>query len=174
MVLLTTASLFRLGQLLKGKASIYTITKQLHESIWLATYMEIYFYALESEANRQGNSSHQGKQTVVIKSVRHFRLDNERDVLKRFQSQTPSLRPLIDEIDDPPDPPALVLRHLGDDLLNASAAQRLTSPEIKYVVKQSLEALRVLHENGYVHTGIIVTWLHIKHRKILIWSHDRY
>jgi hypothetical protein len=107
------ASLFRLGQLLKGKASIYTITKQLHESIWLATYMEIYFYALESEANLQGNISHQGKQTVVIKSVRHFRLDNERDVLKRFQYQTPSLRPLIDEIDDPSDPPALVLRHLA-------------------------------------------------------------
>jgi hypothetical protein len=47
------ASLFRLGQLLKGKAATYTITKQLHESIWLATYVEIYFRALESRADLQ-------------------------------------------------------------------------------------------------------------------------
>jgi hypothetical protein len=51
----------------------------------------------------------------VIKSVRHFRLENERDVLKHFQTRTPSLCPLIDEIEDPPVPPALVLKHLDDD-----------------------------------------------------------
>lgn len=91
----------------------------------------------------------------MIKSVRHFRLQNERDVLMRFQSQTSSLRPLIDEIEDPSDPPALVLRHLDDDVLNASSAQRLTSSEIKLVTKRTLEALKVLHENGYVHTGML-------------------
>ncbi|KFZ09115.1 hypothetical protein V501_05700 [Pseudogymnoascus sp. VKM F-4519 (FW-2642)] len=128
------AALFRLGQLLKGKASTYTITKQLHESIWLAT--------------------NQCDQTVVIKSVRHFRLENERDVLKRFQSRTSSLRPLIDEIEDPSDPPALVLKYLDDDLLNSSAAQRLTTLEIKHVAKKILDALSVLHEDGYVHTDI--------------------
>jgi serine/threonine protein kinase len=105
--------------------------------------------------------------------VRHFRLDNERDVLKRFQSQAPSLRPLIDEIEDPSGPPALVLRHLDDDLLRASATQCLTSPEIKYVAEQTLEALRVLHENGYVHTGMIVTWLHPWLKEVLIWVHGR-
>lgn len=45
------ASLFRLGQLLKGKASTYIITKQLHESIWLATYEIYLFCALESQTN---------------------------------------------------------------------------------------------------------------------------
>ena len=33
------ASLFRLGQLLRGNVGTYTIQKQLHESIWLATYV---------------------------------------------------------------------------------------------------------------------------------------
>ncbi|KAH6724013.1 putative serine/threonine protein kinase [Leptodontidium sp. MPI-SDFR-AT-0119] len=131
------ASLFRLGQLLKGRMGTYTVTKQLHESIWL------------------GNN--QSEQTVVIKSVRHFRLQNELDILKRFQSRTTSLRPLIDEIEDPSDLPALVLKHLDDDLLNASASQRLTKLEIKHVAKNTLEALRVLHEDGFVHTGMIPT-----------------
>lgn len=95
----------------------------------------------------------------MIKSVRHFRLQNERDVLKRFQSRTSCLRPLIDEIEDPSDPPALVLKHLDDDLLSASAAQRLTRLEIKNVAKKTLEALKVLHEDGYVHTGMILAQL---------------
>lgn len=85
-------------------------------------------------------NSNRSEQTVIIKSVRHFRLQNERDVLKRFQSRTSYLRPLIDEIEDPSDPPALVLKHLDDDLLNASAAQRLTRLEIKYVAKKVLES----------------------------------
>ncbi|ESZ92264.1 serine/threonine protein kinase [Sclerotinia borealis F-4128] len=113
------ASLLRLGQLLKGRAS-----------------------------------TNLSDQTVVIKSVRHFRLDNERDILKRFQFRTPSLRPLLDKIEDPSDPPALVLKHLDDDLLNASAAQRLTRLEIKHVAKCVQEALKVFHEDGYVHTDI--------------------
>jgi serine/threonine protein kinase len=91
----------------------------------------------------------------VIKSVRHFRLQNERDVLKRFQARAPSLRPLIDEIEDPSDPPALVLKHLDDDLLHASAAKKLTRLEVKYVMRKVLEALAVLHEDGYVHTGMV-------------------
>jgi hypothetical protein len=32
------ASPFRLGQLLRGSVGTYTIQKQLHGSIWLATY----------------------------------------------------------------------------------------------------------------------------------------
>lgn len=61
---------------------------------------------------------------------------------------------MVDEIEEPSDPPALVLKHLDDDLLRASAAQKLTHPQIKYVVKNVLEALQVLHEDGYVHTDI--------------------
>jgi hypothetical protein len=88
----------------------------------------------------------------VIKSVRHFRLENERDVLKHFQTRTPSLYPLIDEIEDPPNPPALVLKHLDDD--RDSATQRLTKFEIKHVTKKVPEALNVLHGDGYVQWGV--------------------
>ncbi|KAF2189963.1 kinase-like protein [Zopfia rhizophila CBS 207.26] len=124
---------FRLGQILKGKLSVYTITKQLHQSIWLA--------------------NNRNKETVVIKSVGHFRLENERDVLKRFQDRAP-LRPLIDEIEDPSDPPTLVLKYLDDDALRASTTKKLTRPEVIYVMRNVLEALKVLHEDGYVHTDV--------------------
>ena len=100
------------------------------------------------------NSRNQSEKPVVIKSIRHFRLDNERDVLKRFQSRAPSLRPLIDEIEGPSGPPALVLKHLDDDLLHASATEKLNSLEAKYVIRKVLEALAVLHEDDFVHTAI--------------------
>ncbi|KAJ9298774.1 hypothetical protein DTO217A2_8361 [Paecilomyces variotii] len=118
----------RLGQLLQGQAGRYTIARQLQDTVWLATT--------------------QSNEPVVVKSVYHFRLQNERDVLKRFQSRTPFIRPLLDEIADPP---AIVLKHLDDHLLNASISKRLTSQEIKYVARGILEALKVLHEDGTVH-----------------------
>jgi len=149
------SSLLRIGQLLRGKTGTYTIIKQLHESIWLARY-EIYLFCALSCRTDLCDKSNQSEQTVVIKSIRHFRLENERDILKHFQSQTSSLRPLIDEIEDPSDPPALVLKHLDDDLLNASTMQRLTRQEIKHVAKTILEALKVLHGDGYVHTGMLL------------------
>lgn len=74
-------------------------------------------------------------------------------MLKRFQARSPFIRPLIDEIADPSDPPAIVLKHADDHLLNAAASKRLTSPEIKYVARRILEALKLLHEDGFVHTG---------------------
>ena len=89
-----------------------------------------------------------------MKAARHFRIHNERDVLRRFQSQTTKLRPLVDEIEDPADPPAIVLRHLDDDLLHAASTRKLSKFEIKYAAKRILEALDVLHCNGYVHTDI--------------------
>lgn len=100
---------------------------------------------LTSLRNRNG-------ETVVVKGVRHWRIENERDVLQKFQSQAP-IRPLIDEIIDPTDPPGIVLRHLDDDLLSASSTKRLTRPEIKYVAKSVLQTLTTLHTDGYVHTG---------------------
>ncbi|KAJ9232237.1 hypothetical protein DTO166G5_6390 [Paecilomyces variotii] len=121
----------RLGQLLQGQTGRYTIAKQLQDTVWLATRT-------------------QSNEPVVVKSVYHFRLQNERDVLKRFQSRTPFIRPLLDEIADPP---AIVLKHLDDHLLNASISKRLTSSEIKYVARGILEALKVLHEDGFVHTA---------------------
>ncbi|KAF7594888.1 hypothetical protein BBP40_007922 [Aspergillus hancockii] len=125
---------FRVGQSLRGQNGLYTIAKQVQETVWLA---------------REGRN-----QPVIIKSVHHFRLQNERDVIKRFQHRTPFLRPLIDEIVEPSNPPAIVLKHLDDHLLNASVSQRLTSQEIKYVARSVLEALKVLHEDNFVHTDI--------------------
>ena len=78
---------------------------------------------------------------------------NERDVLNRFQNQTPHLRPLIDEIKEPSNPPTIVLKYLDDHLLNASIKKTLDQKELKYVSRCILSALVVLHENGYVHTG---------------------
>jgi serine/threonine protein kinase len=92
----------------------------------------------------------------VAKSVRHFRLQNERDILCRFQNRTTFIRPLIDELlDDPSHPPTLILRYLDDDTLHASNNQRFTRPEVKYVAQKVLEALAVLHDEGFVHTGVL-------------------
>ena len=73
----------------------------------------------------------------------------ERDVLKHFHAR-PGIRQLLDEISDPA---SLVLKQLDDNLLSASNKKRLKKPEIKFVAKRVLEALQVLHEDGYVHTG---------------------
>lgn len=60
---------------------------------------------------------------------------------------------MIDEIDDPAEPVTIVLKHLDDDLQNASNKQTLTRKELKFVSKRILQALSVLHDDGYVHTG---------------------
>lgn len=93
----------------------------------------------------------------MIKSVRdHPRVENERDVLKRFQHRTPYLRPLIDEIDEPSAPVTIALRYLQGDLFAASIARTLNRRELKHVSRCVLEALQTLHEDGYVHTGILL------------------
>ncbi|KAH9213715.1 putative serine/threonine protein kinase [Leptodontidium sp. 2 PMI_412] len=128
-------SLFQLGQHLRGKAGSYKVTKQLSEFI---------YFAVNQEEN-----------LVVLKAVEgHWRLHNERDILKRFQGRSPTIRPLLDEIEHPVEPPAIVLQYLDDDLSKASRKQRLTRSEIKYVARNILEAIQVLHKDGYVHTDI--------------------
>jgi hypothetical protein len=90
----------------------------------------------------------------VVKGVHgHFRVENERNALGRFRDRTPFIRPLIDEIEDPSEPPAIVLRHLEDNLLRASVKESLNRKELKYISRRILQALRVLHEDSYVHTG---------------------
>ena len=72
--------------------------------------------------------SHQSiEKKVIIKYVDHFRLRNERDVLLRFQDQTPHLRPLLDEVEleARAEWPALVLRYLDDDLLSCSGRRKI-------------------------------------------------
>ncbi|RMZ78548.1 hypothetical protein DV737_g3824, partial [Chaetothyriales sp. CBS 132003] len=58
------------------------------------------------------------------------------------------------EIDEPEDPPFIVLKYLDSDLRTESDRQRLSRPEIKEVAKCVLEALRTLHQDGMVHTDI--------------------
>ena len=77
------------------------------------------------------------------------RLDNERQVLERVRGHL-SIRQMIDAIQDPP---SLVLRYLDGNLLDASGNKRLDGSDLKYVARKVLEALRALHESGYVHTG---------------------
>lgn len=64
---------------------------------------------------------------------------------------------MIDEIEDPSDPPALVLKHLNADLLNALATQWLTRLEKKRILEKVLKAIKVLHKDGYVHIGVVGT-----------------
>lgn len=75
-----------------------------------------------------------------MKSVSgHPHVKNERDVLQRFQGRCNHIRPLINEIQDPAKPTTIVLRHLNEDLLEASIRKPLNRKEIKY---------------GYVHTDV--------------------
>ncbi|KAJ9233868.1 hypothetical protein DTO169E5_6853 [Paecilomyces variotii] len=129
------SSLFRLGQTLRGRLGRYTITKQIQDTVWFA--------------------KNQAEDRVIIKGVHgHPRVENERDVLKRFQDKISSLRPLIDEIEEPSQPPTIVLKYLDDHLLNASINKPLNRKELKYISKRILQALLVLHEGGYVHTDV--------------------
>ncbi|KAL3443686.1 hypothetical protein BJX65DRAFT_311660 [Aspergillus insuetus] len=66
------ATALAIGQTIKGKAATYSLTKQLQEGVWLAL--------------------NQKNEKVVVKSARYFRIQNERDVLLRFQDRTPHLR----------------------------------------------------------------------------------
>lgn len=108
-------------------------------------------YFLTYVANRN-----QEKANFIVKSANHFRIHNERDVLLRFQDKTPLLRPLLDEIQDPSSPPAIILKYLEDDILHASNKKRLARAEVKYVARCVLGALSVLHREGFVHTGKFV------------------
>ncbi|KAJ9260595.1 hypothetical protein DTO212C5_8470 [Paecilomyces variotii] len=127
------ATSLTLGQVLKGRTGVYTIVKQLQDCVWLATKKQEKF---------------------VAKSVPHFRLQNERDVLRRFQDRTTSIRPLLDEVEESSVDHALILRYLDDEVLHASNKQRLTRPEVKYIAKKVLEALSTLHDEGFVHTDV--------------------
>jgi serine/threonine protein kinase len=96
----------------------------------------------------------QQDQKCIIKSLQnHWRLRNEATILQRYQDKTPHLRPLLDEVKDPQEPPCIVLKYLDADLMTESNTERLSRADIKQVGKSILGALQVLHGDGLVHTG---------------------
>ncbi|KAK4208486.1 kinase-like protein [Rhypophila decipiens] len=109
------ARLLAAESVLLGRLSSYTIGKELHRAtdegaIYLAR-------------NLSGEK-------CIVKSIRgHWHLGNEAKILKRYQPETRFIRPLIDEIQTPADPPSIIARCI-------------------------LEALRVLHKDGMAHTDI--------------------
>jgi hypothetical protein len=108
----------------------------------------------DSTAADKPNGSNHLQKLVVIKSVQaHFRLANERDVLRRLNGLPPYIRPLLDEITDPAEPTTIVLRHLEDHLLRASIERTLNRKELKYVSRRILEALQTMHGEGFVRSG---------------------
>ncbi|KAH9907389.1 serine/threonine protein kinase [Xylariomycetidae sp. FL2044] len=135
------APLLNVNQVLKGRLSTYIVVKELYRALDEAAVYQV--------RNKDSNEK------CIVKAIRgHWRLRNEADILKRYQSETPFLRPMIDEIEEPGDPPSIVLRHLDSELLTESAKKRLTRPEIKQVARCILEALRDLHKDGLVHTDV--------------------
>ena len=95
---------------------------------------------------------------MVVKGVQHSRINNERDILSKFQNRAP-LRRLVDEIVEPSSPPGIVLQLMDSDLLEASQRKIFTRAEIKHVARTVVQALTVLHRDGYVHTGRVITFL---------------
>ncbi len=97
------------------------------------------------------------QETVVIKSVEgHQRVENERDILKQLKDRTPFLRPLVDEIEEPSTPTTIALRYLESDLLLETVKKTLNRKELKHVCWNVLNALKVLHDENLVHTGMIL------------------
>lgn len=88
---------------------------------------------------------------VTVKTAPDWPLKNELAVLEAVRDN-PYIRPIIDSSDNPP---SLILKHLDDNLLNASNARKLDRVEVKYVARNILQALDGLHSRGYVHTGIV-------------------
>jgi hypothetical protein len=106
----------QIGSTVDGAFGSYLVSKQLHRNTW-----------------RAGRRSHHGMSTLlltccrdtksnqqaIVKSAPGFLLDNEHDILQRFQKFS-SLRYLIDQVQDPS---LLVLEYLDSNLLVESAAK---------------------------------------------------
>ncbi|KAK1767525.1 kinase-like domain-containing protein [Phialemonium atrogriseum] len=118
-------STLRFGQVLRGRLETYTISRQIQDLCGL-----------------QGLNH--ANMTFVVKSVRgHPRVENERDILRRFQDRAShNIRPMIDEIEDPAEPTSITLNR----------------KEIKYISKRVLQALSVLHKDDVKLNNVFVNY----------------
>ena len=87
---------------------------------------------------------------VVIKRAPPHLLSIERDVLGGVLRNHTCIRQMIDTLESPS---SLVLEYLDDNLLDVCSRKRLEGSDVKLVARVVLEALAVLHEKGFVHTG---------------------
>lgn len=103
-------------------------------------------------------------ESCIVKGIKsHWRLHNEASVLKRYQHSAPSIRPLIDEIIEPSEPQSIVLKYLDTELLTESNRKRLSRSDIKKVARAILLALKVLHQDGLVHTDVKLDNVFVNH-----------
>ena len=79
-------------------------------------------------------------------------LINEQRGLERFRNCS-AIRPMVDIVEEPK---SLILQYLDDHLLDVSRKKRLEGSDLKFVARRILEALAVIHDAGYVHTGIFI------------------
>ncbi len=86
---------------------------------------------------------------MVIKRAPPHLLSIEREILEIVRDHT-CIRQMIDNIESPS---SLVLEYLDDNLLDVCSRRRLEGSDVKVVARTVLEALAMLHENGFVHTG---------------------
>ena len=86
---------------------------------------------------------------MVIKRAPPHLLSIEREILKIVQNHK-CIRQIIDNIGSPS---SLVLEYLDDNLLDVCSRKRLEGSDVKVVARTVLEALAVLHEDGFLHTG---------------------
>lgn len=86
---------------------------------------------------------------MVIKRALPHLLSIERKILEIVQNHT-CIRQMIDIVESPS---SLVLEYLDDNLLDVCSRKRLEGSDVKVVARTVLEALAVLHEKGFVHTG---------------------
>lgn len=131
------SSIFKVGQVLTGRLARYIITKEIQETVWFAKWAQPtagfvkrtgYWLVYRNDASQE---------SVIIKSVRNYpRVENERDILRRFQERTPYLRPVVDEIEDPAEPITIALKYLDDNLQHASDKQTLSRKELSLFRKE--------------------------------------
>ncbi|EPE36450.1 Protein kinase-like (PK-like) [Glarea lozoyensis ATCC 20868] len=126
------AAAIKIGQRLEGKIGTYLVGAQIVKDVWTAT----------------SGTIQAGK--FIVKTAPQGRLENERQILKRFHGHA-SIRQLIDEVMHPP---CLILQHLDADVLHASHLKTLEPADVKFVAKRVLQAIAALHEAGYTHTDI--------------------
>jgi casein kinase II subunit alpha len=104
---------------------------------------------LFSSALTRARCSDENARHVVIKRAPPHLLKIQREILQMVKNHM-CVRQMIDIIESDS---SLVLEYLDNNLLDVCNRKRLESSEVKFVARTILEALAVLHEKGFVHTG---------------------